>query len=140
MSDGRIAVDKVVKSIFALWSLEFACIFWNGILVVMGIRYLNQTNLRNINQTQADDETLFAQSISISRHFKWCALLWASLSMVLWSCTAFSFAIGRFFDEVCAGLEYNSPARLHLQTFIFGPLTYDDLFFRNVKTVFLFRL
>jgi hypothetical protein len=27
-----------------------------------------------------------------------------------------------------------------LQTFIFGPLTYDDLFFRNLKTVFLFRL
>jgi predicted tellurium resistance membrane protein TerC len=117
-------LSSVVKAIFALWSLEIACVLSNLVLIVIAISMLLKKHLTSFKQTQRNDceeEALFNQSLTMSRCLKWSAVLAAVLSSILWTSAAFSFAIARYFDETCVGMEHASPAYSAVQSFLFGP-------------------
>jgi hypothetical protein len=117
---------KVTKSIFALWSLEVAGILCNCVLIMMAIWILYQKHLTkfdNVSDAGVDDEKLHLKLIALSRWLLWFALLSAMLSSVQWVGTAFSFSIGRYMNEICAGMDQGSPTYRNMQSFIFDPPT-----------------
>jgi hypothetical protein len=119
-------LGKVVKSVFALWALEVACIVLDCGLMVITVRLLYQKHLRNTKQGQGNDDqdqSLFGQSITTSRYLKWVAIFGAAVSSLQWICAAFSFSISRYIDEICIGMEYNSQSFRPLQSWIFDPST-----------------
>jgi hypothetical protein len=126
MDESNVVLGKIVKAIFAFWSLEITCILSKCVLTIMAIRILHRKHLNNVKKmpgTDADDQELFGHLIKMSRLLKWSAMFGITLSSVLWICSAFSFSIGRYFDEICVGMEYTSPMYRVLQGFIFDAST-----------------
>ncbi len=127
MDESNVVLGKIVKAMFAVWSLELACILSKCVLTVMAIWTLYQKHLKTVKKiasNNADDQELFfGHLIKMSRFLKWSALFGVTLSLMLWLCSAFSFSIGRFFDEICVGMEFSSPTYRVLQGFIFDVST-----------------
>lgn len=126
IKDSHVVHSNVAKSIFALWSLEVACILLNCILTVKAIWMLYKIPLAKIKKNSDSDddhEAFFEQVIKVSRFMKWFALLGALLSSVQWIGVAFSFSIGRYLNEICAGMDQGSPVYWNVQSYIFGPTT-----------------
>jgi len=122
----NFVLGNIVKAVFALWSLEVACILFYCGLTLISVWLLYQKHLRKIKQVQGnddDDQQLFGQSITTSRFLKWIAMFGAALSSLQWICAAFSFSISRYFDELCFGMDYNSQSFSSLQSWIFDPST-----------------
>jgi hypothetical protein len=126
MNDSGVVLGKVTKSIFALWSLEVACILSDFVLAVIAIWILfkkHKKNFEKMSDSGGDDEEFLGQLIRVSRLLKWFALFSALLSSVRWLGVAFSFSIGRYFNEVCAGMDQASPTFQKMQSYIFDPTT-----------------
>lgn len=134
-------LDNVVKAIFAIWSMEVACLLTYAFLTPAAIWLLHKKHLKRIQLSQANDcdnKKLFGLSITTSRYLKWFALFVAMLSLILWICTAFSFSIGRYFDEICVGMEHTSPTFIAVQSFLFNPSMCVNLFVHlNFESIFL---
>jgi hypothetical protein len=134
-------LDNVVKAIFAIWSMEVACLLTYAFLTPAAIWLLHKKHLKRIQLSQANDcdnKKLFGLSITTSRYLKWFALFVAMLSLILWICTAFSFSIGRYFDEICVGMEHTSPTFIAVQSFLFNPSMCVNLFVPlNFESLFL---
>lgn len=123
--------SKVIKSIFALWSLEVACILSYGVLTSLVTLMLYKMHLKKIEKATdsgADHEELVGQLVKLSRLLKWFALLGALLSSLQWIGVAFSFSMGRYFNELCAGMDHSSPTYRDMQSYIFDPSTCVQVF------------
>ena len=123
--------SKVIKSIFALWSLEVACILSYGVLTLLVTWMLHKMHLEKIEKATdsgADHEELIGQLVKLSRLLKWFALLGALLSSLQWIGVAFSFSMGRYFAELCAGMDSSSPTYRDMQSYIFDPSTCVQVF------------
>jgi hypothetical protein len=83
--------------------------------------------IKKNSDSDDDHEAFFEQVIKVSRFMKWFALLGALLSSVQWIGVAFSFSIGRYLNEICAGMDQGSPVYWNVQSYIFGPTTCVEL-------------